>query len=253
MSKPGRSPLTVCVDRVEVDVRTTADINWSTDPARHAPSNTAHRHRSISVTVSSSADLSASVSGPGSPSATYFFRIGAYLVEIPSRLAEHKSTFQTLAVVITNATASSPETAQAAGTIEFVWDTNVASTGQVQYGISPGALTGVANDSLGTHHQIKLEGLQPGVVYYYRMTSSVPGDAAKYAVHEGSVTVNIIHGLVARAGFQDYFNGVKTTVTISWFADVRMDTRYLYFGDGVQRTGRIKYDGPGYVSERVDR
>ncbi|KQM11910.1 hypothetical protein AOA80_05515 [Methanomassiliicoccales archaeon RumEn M1] len=246
------------IDQVEVDVGlTTADINWSTGPGSTCTFEYgASPSLGISVTVSSSADLSAhSVSLTQlTEGATYFFRIGAYLVEIPSRLAEHKSTFQTLAVVITNATASSPETAQAAGTIEFVWDTNVASTGQVQYGISPGALTGVANDSLGTHHQIKLEGLQPGVVYYYRMTSSVPGDAAKYAVHEGSVTVNIIHGLVARAGFQDYFNGVKTTVTISWFADVRMDTRYLYFGDGVtSEQVRIKYDGPGYVSERVDR
>ncbi len=241
---------------VEVDVGlTAANISWSTGLGSTCTLDYGTSPSlGMSATVSSTVDmLTHSVSLTQlTEDATYFFRIGADRTALPSRHIEHSSTFWTLAIVITNATASSPETAKVAGTIEFEWDTNRASTGQVQYGTSPGALTGVANGSLATHHHVRLEGLQPGIVYYYRMVSSIPADVTKNAVHEGSIMVNIIHGLVARTGFSDGRNGIETTVTISWFTAVDVRDSFVYFGDGVTSEQIWAYGHSGYMSAEID-
>ena len=53
------------------------------------------------------------------------------------------------------------------------WTTNELSNSRVQFGTQPGSYTGDILDSLYvTNHSVRLSGLQEGVTYYYKLSST---------------------------------------------------------------------------------
>ncbi len=68
------------------------------------------------------------------------------------------------------------------GSAVITWTTNEPATTRVNYGTSSSSLSSVVNDTkLVTAHSITLTGLNPGVTYYYRVTSiDAAGNAAQW-------------------------------------------------------------------------
>jgi len=57
-----------------------------------------------------------------------------------------------------------------------VWSTEQPSAGRVWYGDDPGDLTQIAEDnSRGTEHRVRLEGLQANSTYFFQIDSSPSG------------------------------------------------------------------------------
>ncbi len=65
------------------------------------------------------------------------------------------------------------ESTSGANSSKIIWTTNEFADSIVQYGATPGNYTQTVSDNLYvTTHQVTLTGLQEGVAYYYRVSSS---------------------------------------------------------------------------------
>jgi len=210
---------------------TTAVINWTTnEPAtsrvdyRTSPGSLTLSASQAALTTSHSISLTGLTAGT-----TYYYRVisadsSGNSATFPAA-GNPPLSFATTDVsppVITGITVN-------AGTnsASISWTTNEPATSRVDYGTAPSLGSNVANAALVTAHNVVLNGLTPGTLYYFRVTSAdaASNSATSPAPPNPPLTFTTASGsglVISGVSATPALNG---TAIITWTTNVAADSR----------------------------
>ncbi len=156
---------------------------------------------------------------------TYYYRVTSCNVEgnCSTSPLYNFTTSPTPSVGITNVRVERISNESA----DILWNTDVGSTSQVDYGVDPTNLSAYAGLSLDrTNHEIHLSSLDADTVYYFTATScTAPGQCSTTTTVYNFTT--LLLGPVRISNLQD-INAGETTATITWDTNLNADSKVMY-------------------------
>jgi hypothetical protein len=193
-------------------------------------------------TLDATSTHTVSISGL-SPQTVYYYKVQSFDLERNYDLADTYSqvfSLRTTETAVVSQVTSSDETVQS---IVLAWKSNVPTRSTVEYGLNSGyGLSLDENSGFGTSHMMKLEGLQGGTTYHFRIKadtqygSEIKSDDYQFAT--------VAYPVISSIKFQPLPDTPTISAKVSWNTNVPTDSILSYRFGSVSQERAV----PGLVT-----